>query len=43
MATCKNVQNIGAIDCIERGFESCISTTYDHSLNDVNCTFVVNV
>ena len=39
MATCKNVQNIGAIDCIERGFESCISTTYDHSLNDVNCTF----
>ena len=39
VATCKNVQNIGAIDCIERGFESCISTTYDHSLNDVNCTF----
>lgn len=39
VATCKNVQNIGAIDCINRGFESCISTTYDHSLNDVNCTF----
>lgn len=39
MATCKNVQNIGAIDCINRGFDSCISTTYDHSLNDVNCTF----
>ena len=39
VATCKNVQNIGAIDCIGRGFESCISTTYDHSLNDVNCTF----
>ena len=39
VATCKNVQKIGAIDCIERGFESCISTTYDHSLNDVNCTF----
>lgn len=39
VATCKNVQNIGAIDCIERGFDSCISTTYDHSLNDVNCTF----
>ena len=39
VATCKNVQEIGAIDCINRGFESCISTTYDHSLNDVNCTF----
>ena len=39
VATCKNVQGIGAIDCIERGFSSCISTTYDHSLNDVDCTF----
>ncbi len=38
-ATCKNVQEIGAIDCINRGFESCISTTYDNSLNDVDCTF----
>ena len=39
ISTCKKVQEIGAIDCIERGFESCISTTYDHSLNDVDCTF----
>ncbi len=39
VATCKNVQQIGAIDCINRGFDSCISTTYDHSLNDVDCTF----
>ncbi len=39
VATCKNVQGIGAIDCINRGFNSCISTTYDHSLNDVDCTF----
>ena len=39
IATCKNVQKIGAIDCINRGFESCISTTGDKSLNDVNCTF----
>jgi len=38
IATCKKVQGIGAIDCINRGFESCISTAYDHSLNDVNCT-----
>ena len=39
VAACKNVQKIGAIDCINRGFDSCISTAYDHSLNDVNCTF----
>ena len=39
VAACKNVQQIGAIDCINRGFESCISTVGDHSLNDVNCTF----
>lgn len=38
VATCKNIQNIGAIDCINRGFESCISTIGDKSLNDVNCT-----
>jgi len=39
VATCKNVQKIGAIDCMNRGFESCISTVGDNSLNDVNCTF----
>lgn len=39
VATCKNVQEIGAIDCIERGFNSCISTTFNCSLNDVDCTF----
>ena len=39
VATCKNMQNIGAIDCANRGFESCISTTCGGSLNDVNCTF----
>ena len=39
VAACKKVQKIGAIDCINRGFESCISTVGDHSLNDVNCTF----
>lgn len=38
VAACKKVQKIGAIDCINRGFESCISTVGDHSLNDVNCT-----
>ena len=39
VATCKNVQEIGAIDCAERGFSSCISTAENRSLNDVNCTF----
>lgn len=38
VATCKNVQEIGAIDCVERGFDSCVSTVYNNSLNDVNCT-----
>ena len=38
VGACKNVQKIGAIDCINRGFESCISTVGDKSLNDVNCT-----
>ena len=38
VAACKNVQKIGAIDSINRGFESCISTVGNCSLNDVNCT-----
>ena len=38
VAACKNVQKIGAIDCINRGFESCVSTVENKSLNDVNCT-----
>ncbi len=39
VATCKKVQDVGAIDSSNRGFESCISTAYGKSLNDVNCTF----
>ena len=39
VGACKNVQNIGAIDCINRGFESCISTAGDNSLADVDCTY----
>ena len=39
VSTCKKVQEIGAIDCTNRGFESCISTACDSSLNDVDCTF----
>ena len=38
-AACKNVQEIGAISSTGRGFESCIATTYNESLNDVDCTF----
>ncbi len=37
VATCKNVQNIGAIDVAGRGFESRIATTNDESLKNVNC------
>lgn len=39
VGACKNVQVIGAIDCINRGFESCVSTAGDHSLADVDCTY----
>ena len=39
VATCKKVQGVGAIDTINRGFESCIATVENKSLNDVNCTF----
>ena len=39
VATCKNLQQISAIDVAGRGFKSHISTTNEASLNDVNCTF----
>ena len=39
VATCKNIQKIGAIDCGNRGFESSISTTYNKSLKDTNCVY----
>ncbi len=39
VSTCKNIQKVGSIECINRGFDSCISTVGDMSLNDVNCTF----
>ena len=39
VATCKNIQGIGAIDCINRGFNTTVSTVSKKSLNDVNCTF----
>ena len=39
VGACKKVQEIGAIDSTNRGFESCISTANGESLNDVDCTF----
>lgn len=39
ISTCKNIQKVGAIDCVNRGFESAISTYDNKSLADVNCTF----
>ena len=39
VGACKKVQEIGAIDSVNRGFESGVSTVGDCSLNDVDCTF----
>ncbi len=39
VATCNNVQGIGTLATVNRGFNSCISTIENRSLNDVNCTF----
>ena len=39
VSTCKNVQEIGAIECVNRGFDSTVSTVDNKSLGDVNCTF----
>ncbi|MCI9087697.1 MAG: 2Fe-2S iron-sulfur cluster binding domain-containing protein [Clostridia bacterium] len=39
VSACKKIQKVGAIDAVNRGFTSCISTVGDHSLNDVDCTF----
>ena len=39
VGACKKVQEIGAIDSVNRGFEAAVSTVGNHSLNDVDCTF----
>ena len=39
VATCKNIQEVAAIDVAGRGYKSHISTVGEASLNDVNCTF----
>lgn len=37
VAVCKNIQNVGAIDTVNRGFNSKIGSAFDKSLADVNC------
>ena len=39
VSACKKIQGIGAIDTMQRGFASNVSTYKNKSLNDVNCTF----
>ena len=39
ISACKNIQKVSAIDAAIRGFNSCVATAGDKSLNDVNCTF----
>lgn len=39
VAVCKKIQQVGAIDCVNRGFESSVSTSYNQSLKDSNCTY----
>ncbi len=38
VATCKNIQKVGAIDTVNRGFKAKIGTALDKSLNDVPCS-----
>ena len=38
VAVCKKVQNVGAIDTMNRGFKAQIGTACNKSLNDVPCT-----
>ena len=39
VGACKKVQEIGAIDSVNRGFESTVATAGNCSLNDSDCTF----
>lgn len=39
VSVCKKIQQVGVIDCTERGFESCVSTSYDESFKDSKCTY----
>ena len=39
VAVCQDVQQIGAIERVGRGFDTRIGTVMEYSLNDVNCVF----
>ena len=39
VAVCKNVQDIGAIACGNRGFESKITTSYNRDIKETNCVY----
>ena len=39
VAVCQDVQQIGAIDRVGRGFDTRIGTVMEYSLNNVNCVF----
>ncbi len=37
VSVCKNIQTVGAIDVLERGFDSHVGCTFEMSLNEVSC------
>ena len=37
VSVCKNVQTVGAIDVMERGFASYVGSTFGKSINEVSC------
>ncbi len=39
VSTCKDIQEVNALEIINRGFKSSASTAFNASLNDINCTF----
>lgn len=39
VSTCKNVQKIGIIDFVNRGFNTQIAPAFDISLNDIDCIY----
>ncbi|QSX05194.1 iron hydrogenase small subunit [Sedimentibacter sp. zth1] len=39
VSTCKNVQNIGIIDFVNRGFNTQITPAFDMSLNKIDCIY----
>ena len=37
VSMCKNIQTVGAIDAMERGFKTTVGCAFDKSLNEVSC------